>query len=1334
MEEILVSFRRIGKIFIVLVLTLTLIGSVAAISVQAALDTAIPAPSGASLDTNRISLRVTHTWLTAANYTRWTTDYVGTDALSLWYTTDGTDPYKENSSAIRMRINPAVTSAGALAAPRAYLLDYKGGTTYKFICYNGENWSNIYTYTTAMNAPRLQIDNNIDPAKTNNVLRQTSGLYKRSDVAGGIKLFSDSAGAVIYYQTAPCIWDPAKSEFTASAVDSVNAAELQSGGTVYTAPISAAGLDQTNAIAIRATAVKTGVTAANPVTFKVRVAEDADFLTLKADRDGNLLVNLDGFIAQLTVEEKLMLLGGVGGDPIWLQNGYNYPIESNNDGILRTGGPAGGTPALPRFNIPSTALADGPAGVRMWKNATIWMAPAGIGASWNAELATKVGARYAAEAKHYAIDYVLGPGINNQRNPLSGRNFEYYSEDPYVGGYTAAAQVRGMQANGLAATIKHFAANDYETGRNNNAYATERALREIYLRAFEIAVKEGNPRTLMTGYNGINSVATARNPWLTTQVLREEWGFTGFTMTDWGGDSGTAALEAQNDMAQSGARTLSTYQTWLNDATNGARNMGYLNRSVKNVLRVLVKSFAFQGEYGVLKPDGTYADGVKVDGTPTVGLTNEDIGSRHLQFGSSQVQKDSRVVNKQVADEAITLLANKNNVLPLKGTEKIAMVTSRKAWQEFFNLRWYGDSASIGDVVIQGTGSAQVRFNNSTEDYALTLREALINRGFDVVDWQIDFGALGNNNQAFMDAFNNNPPKQGGKKYIFSEEMAKGATAETAAYNAANALPLATAKANAESAAAAAAASADVGIFVISRISGEGADVTSALFSMEAKELLVYDAYEKAFHAAGKPLIVLINVGGTTSTTAYRGATLTIGSGANAVTATTDGADAILDIWNPGSAGTEAIADIFKGAVNPSGKLAQTFPVNFNDSPSVYMFAETNTIRQALGLSAYPGNGYNNAAYYADGVYVGYRFYESRPENYETMVAYPFGYGLSYTKFEYSDLKLDKKVITDKNGTITATVKVKNVGNMAGKEVVQLYLSASTWEKEGRPKNDLRAYGKTKLLAPDESETITLTIKYDDLTYFDDGNPSGMIPTNYNATTNPPVYGQGEGWTVADGTVFTVTVRTNGSDADKPNQPIKGLTGTFAYFDPYGECSVKAGETVTVPITIKNCQNFAGMNGVIKYDSSVLTLDSITAKKGFILEKKDDAFAVVTPGGAGLNGDVVIGYAIFTAAADILDDVTTYVSFPQDQIVAFDANGDAATVSGGTISVTIEGPAPMIGDVNLDSEVDVADAILLMQYLAGSRELTPRQLKAADANKDGKVNVGDVTIIMQMCL
>ena len=1200
-------------------------------SADAVLDPTIPAPASgaANVDSNRIILRITHTWFTAANYPRWTSDYSGDDALSIWYTDDGSQPSMENGT--RLRINPAVTGAGVLTTPRAYIMDYKGGTTYNFVCYEGTNrYSNTGTYTTALNTPRLKIDNNINPANQNNVLRLTSGLYKRSDVANGIGLFSDAADAQIFYQTAPVVWNPAISSFEVSSVDNLTAAQLRSSGTVYDGtPISAVGLDETNGIAIRAITSTGASTNSTAITYKIRVVDDKDFITLQADKDGNFLVDIDAFIAQLTVEEKLMIIGGVGGDPIWLQNGYNFPVESNNDGILRTGGPAGGTPAIPRFNIPSNVLADGPAGLRMWKNCTVWMCPAGIGSTWNADLAYEVGSRYAAEAEHYAVDICLGPGINNQRNPLSGRNFEYYSEDPYILGLTAASQVRGMQDNGLAANLKHFAANDYESGRSNSAYATERSLREIYLRAFEMAVEFGDPWTIMTGYNGINAVPTARNNWLTTDVLRGEWGFKGYVMTDWGGDAGVDALAAQTDMSQSGSRAnnLATYVTWLS-ADYPAR-IPVLNRSVKNVLGVVVKTFAFRGYYGVLKTDGTYTDGVRVDGTPTTGLTREDIGSRHLQFGGSDIQKVSSTINKQVADEAIVLMRNEKNVLPLKGNEKVALVTSRKAWQEFFNLRWYGDSASVGDVVIQGTGSAQVRFNNSTPDYALTLVEALEDRGFDVVDWKIDFGALGNNNQEFIDALTNNPPAQGGKKYVFSEEMARGATAETAAYNRANALSIADATANAKAAAEAAAAAADVGIFVLTRISGEGLDVSSALFNIENKELLVYYEYETAFRNAGKPFIVLINVGGTTSTTAFRGGTLTIGAGATAVTRTTQGANAIIDIWNPGSSGTEAIADILKGAVNPSGKLPQTFPINFNDSPSVSMFNEYNANTDKVKYPTYPGNGYNNNAYYADGVFVGYRFYESRPQLYESMVAYPFGYGLSYTKFEYSDLKLSSRAFFKDTESLEATVTIKNTGSVAGKEIVQLFLSSAAWVEEGRPKNDLRAYGKTKLLQPGESQTITLSIELRDLMFFDDGNPEnfiGNLTTRafWNNTTNRPIYGLANGWTVNNGTLFTVMIRTNGGDADKPNQPFAGLTSNFMYFDePQPVTALRivteSGEPVPSMVTLAR-------RSTIKFDALV-NYGAFT--DGIVWSVSNSAFATVNQStGAvtvlGLTGTVVL--------------------------------------------------------------------------------------------------------------
>jgi hypothetical protein len=250
------------------------------------------------------------------------------------------------------------------------------------------------------------------------------------------------------------------------------------------------------------------------------------------------------------------------------------------------------------------------------------------------------------------------------------------------------------------------------------------------------------------------------------------------------------------------------------------------------------------------------------------------------------------------------------------------------------------------------------------------------------------------------------------------------------------------------------------------------------------------------------------------------------------------GADAILDIWNPGTEGTRAIADILVGSVNPSGKLAQSFPQMYNDSPSIAM--------------AKPGlaNTYNGAnAYYDEVVLVGYRYFETNPDKYASMVAFPFGYGLSYTSFEYSNFRLDKGVFdkSNPNDIVTASVNVTNTGSVADKEVVQLYLGTNTWQAEGHPKNELKAYGKTELLQPGEGEVVSLKLALRDLQYYDDGNPTQFVPDAPAYTTT---YGNGTGWTVVDGTELTVMVRTNSANGDAPNTAFDGLTDTLVYGEP----------------------------------------------------------------------------------------------------------------------------------------------------------------------------------------
>ncbi|MDR0381282.1 MAG: glycoside hydrolase family 3 C-terminal domain-containing protein, partial [Oscillospiraceae bacterium] len=1033
-------------------------------------------------------ITVTHPWISAANVSADPEN--SPHRVAGYYTADGTVPTEDSPGRVEMSnfwgffvsasIPPVSGRINVLL-----VLDAEDGKQYSEI-------------------------GHVDVTPVAPTTPSASGLYAAAALASGIRLdHAEGARVRIHYTTGLGAYDAVTGTVDTSGVTppTEDSPGIAAGGYIPVVGATSSEAFVVKAIGVYRDATGTVYLGTDVAVFSYRVAE-----TLPKLRGAE---NIDEVIAALSLEERVALTSGVGGDPTSLLNGSNFPEELNMENGqpmfsqgLPSGGPAGGTLAIPRFNIPSLVLADGPSGVRMWKNATVWMAPAGIGSTWNEALSGEIGARVAEEAKHYAVDIVLGPGLNMQRNPLGGRNFEYYSEDPYITGKSAAAYVEKIQAGGVGVSLKHYVANDSESNRGQgDMILSERALREIYLRGFEIAV-EKKPWTIMTAYNKTNSAneggrAMSGNKFLVTDVLRGEWGFDGFVMSDWGGDYvPPESLEAQMDLGENSRNTASVH-AWIDDPAitpaERERRIGLVNRSVKNILNVLVKTSAFTGEYGELKEDGTYTE-----------LTQRQVSERSNAFGTSEVYRESAKVNKQAADEAIVLLKNAGGALPLAGTEKVALVTSPLAWSELFEGRWYNDSASVGDIVVQGTGSAQIRFNNNTTEYSPTLYDALEDRGFDVIDWRIGgaiINASGADGAARAVAAIPNTPKLDGVIEIANPaapvtgdalEQAVTAAAETA-----------------RPVALAAAAAADVGIYVLTRVAGEGADLTVAEFDLTVAEKGVLKAYSEAFRAAGKKLIVLLNAGSAVNTTEFRAQT-----------------DAILAVWNPGTEGTRSIADILKGAVNPSGKLAQTLPQTYSDSPSVAMRTEE---RKDLPFNSMP------AAYYDEGVYVGYRYFESHPETYDTMVAYPFGYGLSYTSFSFSDLTLDKTLFAkdNPNETVRATVQVKNTGNVAGKEVVQLYLNADTWEAEGRPRQELKAYAKTKLLQPGESETVTLTLDLRDLQYFDDANPANDL--------SDVTYGNGRGWTVSDGTVFTVTVRDNAENAATPNIPIAGLTGTFVY-------------------------------------------------------------------------------------------------------------------------------------------------------------------------------------------
>jgi beta-glucosidase len=797
-------------------------------------------------------------------------------------------------------------------------------------------------------------------------------------------------------------------------------------------------------IKVSAAAVIDGITFESP-QIELTYTADANLKKLAPD-------TIDAVIAEMTAEDKLALTGGIGGDPT----------------VYINDGPAGATYAIPRLGIPGLVLADGPAGVRMRKNATVWLSPTGMASTWNLPLVEEVGRRVAEEATHFAVDVILAPGLNVQRNPLGGRNFEYYSEDPCVTGSVGSAYVRGVQSGGVGTSPKHLAGNDQENFRGQgNVVATERALREIYLRGFE-AVSAESPWTYMCAYNAINGTLANANKWLMTDTLRNLWGYDGLVMSDWGADyDPVKSLEAQMDLGEP-TRNAATALAWLNDdkidETERARRNDLLDVAVRNMLKLILKSHAYKGAYGALQIDGSYGEN---------GLTKADIDNRSRNFGGSEIQKASAEVNRRLAAEGFVLLKNDGAALPLASGAKISLVTSEIAFDELDVPGWYNCTASLGDIVTQGRGSAQVKFNaDGGVKYAPTLREGLQNGGFSVTSWKRDGEIAGTGDLPHGEALGADQGAQ-----IAAKESDVTAAAKAALD-----------------------AGAEVFIFVMTRVSGEGQDVIPEEFALCERERSVFAPYADAFRAAGKKVVVLLNCGSAVDTTLFR-----------------EKADAILDVYNPGTEGANAIADVLSGRANPSGKLTQSFPKTYNDSPSV-----------AVSAAGHEGRNFGtNPVYYDEGVYVGYRYFDTFGEGHR--VAFPFGHGLSYTTFAFSNLKFDEK-------SLTATVDVTNTGSAAGKNVAQLYLSASTYKDEKRPVKELRAFAKTRLLQPNETETLTLSLTLRDLQYYDDGG--AVLRETVESYTD------GTQWRVKSGTEFTVTV---GDTSDAEILEKRGVTAKFTY-------------------------------------------------------------------------------------------------------------------------------------------------------------------------------------------
>ena len=693
---------------------------------------------------------------------------------------------------------------------------------------------------------------------------------------------------------------------------------------------------------------------------------------------------LKSVVAAMTLEEKVRLIVGMGFNIEGIPPGMLPPMDPADNIAEKVVGAAGRSHAVSRLGIPTLTLSDGPAGVRInpirHKDSTktyyATAFPVGtlLASSWDTALVKRVGVAFGHEVLEYGIDVLLAPGMNIQRNPLGGRNFEYYSEDPLIAGNMAASFVKGIQSNGVGTSIKHFAANNAEFNRMNlNTFISERALREIYLRGFEIAVKKAQPWTVMSSYNYINGSYTSESKDLLTTILRNEWGFKGYVMTDWfGGKNAVAQVNAGNDQLMPGT-TIQTKEI-IEGVKSGKISRAQLDKNVTNILNIILKSPTFKGYKYSDKPD---------------------------------LKADARV-SRMAATEGMVLLKNDDNVLPLSGTQSVAL---------------FGNTSY--DLIAGGTGSGDVN-----KAYVISVDKGFANAGY-----KVDASLSG----AYKAYIADQKAKRPKPKMMFLAPPPIGE------------MPLSTDLLKEQ------ANKTDIGIITIGRLAGEGGDRKEADdFTLTAIEQNMISDVTKAFHDNGKKVLVILNIGGPVEVASWR-----------------DKVDGILLAWDPGLEGGNAIADVLSGKVNPSGKLAATFPMAYADVPN----AKTFPGKELPGAkSTNPLMGNPAEVTYDDGIYVGYRYFNT----FDVKPAYEFGYGLSYTKFDYSKLKLSSDNF---KGKITASVLITNKGKVAGKEVVQLYLSAPHKNLD-KPESELKGFVKTRLLKPGEAQLVSFTLDGRDLASF----------------------------------------------------------------------------------------------------------------------------------------------------------------------------------------------------------------------------------------------------------
>jgi beta-glucosidase len=630
------------------------------------------------------------------------------------------------------------------------------------------------------------------------------------------------------------------------------------------------------------------------------------------------------YLAKMSVKEKVSLLFG---DKAWHTYGVN---RLSLKGITMHDGPLG-LRAVPESNA---SLLDGAS------EATCFPAPCLTACSFDPKVTESIGKAMGREAAMKETNLILAPGVNIKRNPLCGRNFEYLSEDPLLAGKMASGFINGCQSQGIGVSLKHFALNNQETYRvSYSAEVDARALREIYLKPFEIAVKEAKPWTVMCSYNQINGVFSSDNDQLLNGILRSEWGFEGVVISDWG---------AANDPIRSHNHGMDLEMPC------------FVNR-VPQLTKAYKKGVLLDK---VLKEEATRLIALDLKANEPHNYT------KAYNYGMGHD------VARKAATESMVLLKNDHNALPLKNYNGCCVI-----------------GALASEPRYQGAGSSQV---------------------------------IPVNLVSFLKAANSNVKE--GQELPYAPGYSLLKSNEDAAKLSLEAVDLASSVKT-------------VILFLGLPASYESEGFDRKHMNLPNNQIELFNA----IYSVNKNIIVVLSAGAPVELPFSRLAR------------------AILLAYLPGEAGGSAINDLLLGLANPSGKLAESWPIHYNDVPS---------------HSYWPGDEHHSL--YRESVYVGYRYYLTS----KTAVLYPFGYGLSYSKFAYKDLKVSSSTPLSPKKHITISFKLQNTSKVDGEEVVQLY-SNPQGGKVFKPLRELRAFDKIALKAG-ASKVVSFTLNYEDLSHFDE--------------------------------------------------------------------------------------------------------------------------------------------------------------------------------------------------------------------------------------------------------